>query len=187
MKTTLCTLVTLAAMAMSSQAATISYDLAGKGGVGLLSTNETDPVAGTPGTGGELGTGITFNTITNMLYMNVGWGSTAGFTGSLTGIAGVMHLQGAADFNTNAGVLASLDSLAGFTNAANGGGFNGSVLLTPTQVEYLNNGQLYINVRTSMNFSGELRGNIVVPEPGSTALGALVGLTLLRRRRRCRR
>ena len=174
-------------MVMSSQAAIISYDLAGKGGVGLLSTNEISSVTGTPGTGGELGAGITFDTITNVLSINLGWGSAAGFTGSLTGSAVVMHLQGAADFNTNAGVLASLDGLAGFSSLADGGGFNGSVALSPTEVGYLNNGQLYINVRTAMNFGGELRGNIVapvVPEPGTAALGALAGLTLLCRRRR---
>ena len=63
-----------------SQAALIQFNLLGKGGAGLLSTNENGAIAGTPGSGGEIGAGIIYDDVTKMLTINVGWGTGNGFT-----------------------------------------------------------------------------------------------------------
>ena len=92
-----------------------------------------------------------------------------------------------ASFNESVGVMIGLDNLPGWTNSASNGGFTGTVTLTPTQVDFLNAGRLYINVHTSTNGSGEIRGNLLpVPEPGTYALlviGAGALLVTARRQR----
>src|SRR5512133_3816754 len=74
-----------------TQAAIVSFDLRGKAGTGLLPGNENATLAGTPGSGGELGAGIFFNDVTNLLTIDVGWGSANGFT-DLTGNASAGHI-----------------------------------------------------------------------------------------------
>lgn len=167
----------------------IPIDLLGKAGPGLLAGNETGTVNGTPGSGGEIGAGITFDTITLGLTINIGWGSGNGFT-DLTGDASAGHIHGPtpsaapASFNESVGVMIGLNNLAGWNASASNGGFSGTVTLTPEQVEFLNAGRLYINVHTPTNGAGEIRGNlIVVPEPG-TFVSLIIGagaLVLLRR------
>src|ERR1051325_2406745 len=95
--------------AFQASAATIAFDLLGKAGPGLLGGNENGTLNGTPGSGGELGSGILFDDATLQLTINVGWGSANGFT-DLTGntIAGHLHgptaSGGAAAFTQNANV-----------------------------------------------------------------------------------
>lgn len=175
----------LAFVGSQASAATWQVDLLGRAGPGLLAGNETGAVVGTPGTGGEVGSGITFDDVTKILSINIGWGSAAGHTGSLTGNVTGLHIHGPASFTTNAGVLVGLDGLPGFNNLANGGGFSNStnVVLSATNEARLFNGQLYINVHTSTNGGGELRGNLIVPEPAALTLLALSPLALRRRSR----
>ena len=61
----------LLGFAATTSAATIQFDLMGKGGVGLSSTNENSGVGGVPGFGGEVGPGITFDDVTNIPTLNV--------------------------------------------------------------------------------------------------------------------
>jgi hypothetical protein len=64
----------LAMLSMSSSstsAAIIAFDLAGNGGAGLLGANENAPVA-SPGSGGEVGAGITFDDVSKVLSISVG-------------------------------------------------------------------------------------------------------------------
>jgi CHRD domain len=171
--------------ANQASAAVIQFDLLGQGGSGLRSTNELGAIVGTPGTGGEVGAGISFDDVTKIITINVGWGLADGFTGSLTGNSSAMHIHGPATISQNAGVLLGLDSLGGYSNIANGGGFNGNVALNPAQEANLLAGLLYINVHTASNGGGEIRGNIVpIPEPSSMLLASFAGLTTLSRRRR---
>lgn len=152
----------------------IDISLQGNGGIGLTGGSENPPVVG-GGSGGEVGAGITFDTVTLQLNINVGWGSGMGFT-NLTGNATAGHIHGAtassapASFNENAGVMIGLDSLAGWNPSGTSGGFSGTVTLTAAQAGFLNQGRLYINIHTSVNPGGEIRGYLIVPEPSSIAL-----------------
>jgi hypothetical protein len=137
------------AFAASAQAATIPFDLQGKAGPGLLAGNQNTTVLGTPGSGGELGSGILFNDVTNLLTINVGWGSGNGFT-NLTGNANAGHIHGLtasaapASFTQDAGVMIGLDNLPGWNPSATSGGFNGSVTLDDPQEIALFEGKLIL-------------------------------------------
>ena len=177
--------------AVSAHADVFNLDLLGKAGAGLLSGNENGTILGTPGSGGELGSGISYNDATNALTLNIGWGSGNGFT-NLTGdaIAGHIHgptaSGGTASFTENAPVWVPLDSLPEWDPSATMGGFDGTVTLTDEQEVAFFEGKLYVNVHTDMNSGGEIRGNLVIPEPTTMsflALGVATGALLFRRRR----
>jgi hypothetical protein len=176
-------------MAHSASAAILTLDLLGKAGPGLLSGNENGTITGVAGSGGEVGNGILFNDITLQLTINVAWGTANGFT-NLTGTANGGHIHGpttsggTASFTQNAGVAIGLDSLAGWNPSASAGGFNGTVTLSAAQATDLLAGKMYINIHTGTNGNGEIRGNIVIPEPGSAALLALAGAMVVGTRRR---
>lgn len=168
----------------------INISLQGTAGKGLLPGNENPPVAG--GSGGEVGSGILFDTVTLQLTINIGWGSGNGFS-DLTGTATAGHIHGpTADpapmsFTENAGVLIGLSSLPGWNPSATNGGFNGTVTLTAAQAMALQEGRLYINVHTSVNPGGEIRGYMIVPEPATLALFTLGTLSILPLLRRVRK
>jgi hypothetical protein len=175
-------LLLLVAFATAASAQTIFFDLLGKGGTGLLGSNETGTVT-TPGSGGEIGGGIFLDTATNVLTINVGWGSGNGFT-DLSGNAANAHIHGPADINTSTGVLVQLGTLAvsGITYdaSATSGSITGSFDLDDLSLGTgdLLAGLWYINIHTALNPPGEIRGNLVaIPEPSS--LTALLGLTAL--------
>jgi hypothetical protein len=180
--------IVLLTIAPATRATTTQFDLLGKSGPGLLAGNENGVISGTPGSGGEIGAGISFNDATNLLTINIGWGSGNGFT-NLSGNATGHHIHGPTaspapnSFNENAGIAIFLDSMAGYNSSATNGGFANSVPLTAPQITQLFAGQLYINTHTATNGGGEIRGNLVpVPEPAS--VGLLAAATLLLRRRR---
>ena len=156
----------LSAGVVSAQAHIISFDLLGKAGPGLQSGNENGTINGTPGSGGEIGEGIVFNDQTGVLTIRIGWGSGNGFT-NLSGDAQAGHIHGptasggTASFTENAGVMIGLNDKPGWNPSATNGGFNGSVTLNSTQTADLFAGRLYINVHTSTNGGGEIRGNLV--------------------------
>jgi hypothetical protein len=177
---------------VSPALATITqFDLVGKAGPGLLPGNQNTVISGVPGSGGEVGAGISFNDSTNQLLVNLGWGSGNGFT-NLSGNANGFHIHGAtassapASYNEDAGVIIPLDSLPGFNASATSGGLtNTTVTLTATQATQLFAGRLYINVHTPTNGGGEIRGNLLpVPEPAIGGLIALVAIPMGMRRRR---
>ena len=151
---------------LSAHAHQIAFDLAGKAGAGLLAGNENGTINGTPGSGGEVDTGIVFNSQTRVLTINVGWGSGKTFT-NLSGDARAGHIHGptasggTASFNENAGIMIGLDDKPGWNPSATNGGFSGSVTLTAEQAQHLFAGRLYINIHTPTNGSGEIRGNLV--------------------------
>jgi hypothetical protein len=163
-------------------AATVLFDLMGRAGPGLIPGNEFPSVPASTGSGGEIGAGISFDTVTKVLTINVGWGSGHGFT-DLTSAANNSHVHGPAGFNAAAGVVFNLPRADSTANA----GFisTSTVPLNATQEADLLAGNYYINIHTVNNGGGEIRGNlVVVPEP-SRSLLALAGLSLglLRRRR----
>ncbi len=187
--------------AASSQAAIIPFDLIGTAGAGLLPGNEPGSITG--GTGGEIGLGISYDTVTNILDLtNVGWGSTFGFS-NLTSLANNSHIHGptaanngnngVGDFRQTAGVLINLTRS---TNATTGGVFTNPILdfdtlfgvAAETREAELLSGKYYINIHTVTNGGGELRGFLKpVPEPGTVLWGATLGLFSGFRRARARR
>ena len=172
-----------------ASAAVIQFDLIGKGGTGLLATNENGTINGTPGSGGEVGPGISFDDVTSVLTINVGWGATNGFV-NLSGTATAGHIHGptassgSAAFNENAGVRFGLDGGAGWNPAVGGGITNTTVTISAGDVPALMAGRFYINIHTAANPGGELRGNLVpIPEPATGVLALLAGTLAARRRR----
>ena len=182
-------LLALCGFASSASAAIIQFDLIGTGGSGLLTTSEPS-VIGT-GTGGEIGSGIFLDDATGSLTVNVGWGSDNGFS-DLTGSATNAHIHGAtanpngnngvADWTQTAGVIAGLTRSPNLTT---GGQIVQTVALTAPQQADLLAGKYYINIHTTANGGGEIRGFLTpVPEPTTGLLGmATLGLLALRRRR----
>jgi hypothetical protein len=183
-------LIALSSLALSAQAAIVPYDLQGKAGFGLLAGNQNTAINGTPGSGGEVGTGITLDTNTNALSINVAWGTANGFT-NLTGPGIAGHIHGITtnpapgSFLQDANVLIGLDSGPGWDPSATSGSIHQTVNLSAAQVTALNEGRLYVNVHTGANGGGEIRGNIVPAVPEPTALGGVaLAITLLLQRRR---
>jgi hypothetical protein len=176
--------------APQAQGTVIPFDLSGKAGPGLIAGNENHTIFGTPGSGGEAGSGILFDNVANSLAIQIAWGSGNGFT-NLTGATTGGHIHGPTasgapgSFTQDASILIGLDTLAGWNGSATNGSFNNSLTLTPTQATQLLAGQLYINVHTSTNSGGEIRGYLVpAPEPGSAMLiaGAVGAFAMSRRR-----
>jgi CHRD domain len=177
------------AIALQANAATVLFDLIGTAGPGLHFLNE--PAVASGGTGGEIGTGITYDDVSNLLTVsNVGWGSSQGFT-DLSSLANNSHIHvtannfgngGAGNFTQTGGVAFTLTRSS---SAVTGGTFtNTPILLSAAQETDLLNGKYYINIHTLNNGGGELRGFLVaVPEPSRAAF-AIFGLSILALRRR---
>lgn len=182
-------LVAAFAVASSAHAAAIAFDLQGRSGIGMRFNNENPTSATGSGTGGEVLSGIFYDTVSKILTLNVGWGSGKGFA-DLTGAVTAAHIHAAADsaFTSSGGVIVSLDgATAGFNSSGtNGGWTNTTVTLTGAQETQLLAGQLYLNAHTAANGNGEIRGNLVqaVPEPASVGLIGLGTLLLASRRKR---
>lgn len=178
--------VLFSAAAGSSRAAVILFNLQGVAGAGLLPGNEPGSITG--GTGGEIGAGITYDNVTNSLSINVGWGSSQGFT-NLTSLSNNSHVHGPTTSNFGSGFTQTASVLFNLTrssNAATGGTITQAVVLTEPQEADLLNGKYYINLHTVNNGGGEMRGFLVaVPELSGTLLGAAgLGLLACRRQRR---
>ncbi len=129
---------------------------------GLSPANEVPAVTNSAGSGGEILGGITFDTNSLTLSFAVGYGSALGFT-NLTAPASAAHIHGPADPTNTAGVLFDLAAThlpAG--DPAQGGLFFGSVVYTPEGASNLLAGLNYLNVHTTNNPDGEIRGQLIV-------------------------
>jgi len=189
------------ALVASARAATIiDFNLIGTAGSGLLPGNEPGLTVPSNGSGGEIGTGITYDDDTNTLKVNVGWGSGNGFS-DLTSNVNNQHIHGptthnfgndgTGDFKESTVVLFGLTRSS--ASPSNGtiieSGAGNTIVLSAAQEADLFNGRYYLNVHTVNNGGGEVRGFLVpapVPEPASFGLFALGSLALFGVRRRCR-
>lgn len=171
-------LLIVGSLSSRGSAAIIPFDLRGTVGTGLLGGNENPAVVG-GGSGGEVGTGILFDDVSKGLTLNLGWGTGNGFT-NITSAATGFHIHDGitSSFAANGGVIFNFVTLGLAPNVtANSGGiFNQTITLSTAQETQLLAGALYVNVHTTTNGGGEIRGNLIaVPEPSSMAL---IGLTL---------
>lgn len=157
------TLVFLSTMTFAG-AKILDFDLSPVGtnnAVGLSPANEVPAVVTSTGTGGSISGGITFDTETSTLSFAMGYGSAAGFT-NLTGAATGLHIHGPAAVGAESSVLFDL-STVNFpaVNPANGGLVYGSIVYSPTQAAQLLASQNYVNIHTTANPDGEIRGQLV--------------------------
>ena len=163
MKNAFLTLASVACLTVAN-AAIIPIDLSPSGtspAVGLSPANEVPAVTTSTGSGGEILTGITFDTATLTLNFAMGYGSIAGFT-DLTSTGTGFHIHGPATVSDNAPVLINLAPYqlpAG--DPAKGGVLLGSVVLSDEQITNLLAGLLYVNIHTTNNPRGEIRGQLI--------------------------
>jgi hypothetical protein len=116
---------------------------------------------------GSSGTGLVFlfvDDTTRSFHLTGGFG---GLSASVTSA----HIHGPADPGVNAAVMVPLTPTGGTlgTLSANG-------VFTLEQFEFLQSGLAYVNVHTSSFPGGEIRGQLAIPEPGTYALIAGLGL-----------
>lgn len=184
-----------------SLATVFTFDLQGNAGIGLLPGNINSAVGGVPGTGGEFMAGILFDDVTSILTINIAWGSANGFSDLTSDPFAVNinssginfpNIKGEAAFSEGGAVVSQLVSEPTYTfnPSASSGSISGFSVLDAALVQQLFDGQFYLNLQTTENTFGEIRGNLVnataVPEPSSfAAIAGLAGLGLsLSRRRR---
>lgn len=155
----------LTAVAGSAHAAIVPYECHMNG------AQVVGPVA-TPAIGVAF---LTFNTTTSELSI------ASAVYQDLLGPSVNVSLQGPALPNQNGGAFFffTLDN-----PGATSGSFSGSTVLTGPQVTALENGMLYILLRSQVFTGGEIRGHVLqVPAPGAAALLGLAALAGARRRR----
>jgi hypothetical protein len=166
MKRTILSLVLAFAAVAASAQSTFQASLSG--------LNEVSP-NGSPGIG--FGT-VVLNLAKDQITVNLS------FSGLLAP-ATVSHIHGPAPAGINAGAIFPL---SGVPNATSGVLPEQVFAITPTQVGYLEAGNLYFNIHTSVFPGGEIRGQLaLVPEPSSltlAGLGLLGAAWQLRRRGR---
>jgi hypothetical protein len=143
-------------------------------GVNMTGAEEVPPVPGT----GFCGATVTLDDVTGAMTVS---GSYTGMSSSV--IAG--HLHGPAAPGFNAGIIVSLTVTGGTA-----GTLSGSATLSPANIANMLNGLTYLNLHTTTNPGGEVRGQVVTMTPAMpwqwvVGLGALAlagGAFLLTRR-----
>jgi hypothetical protein len=151
--------------------------------IGLNSTNlftgtlngllESPPNA-SPATGGEVGSGISFNNSTGLLDINVAYG-LFGFV-ALQGNYTAAHIHEGA-VGVNGPVVIDLAPIQ-FSFNTHSGFFQGAVLLPLALQTALFNDALYMNIHSTLYPGGEIRAQLIpttVPEP---VTAAMIGLGL---------
>lgn len=146
-----------------SQAALIPIGVSPAGSsaaVGLSPSNEVPPLTGNA-SGGPIGPGVTFDSVSNLLHLALGYGSAAGFT-DLTGPAIDAGIFGPAATNENAPMIVDIFNLNfSAQDPGTGGLIFGDVSFATNEVPGLLSGLDYINIATTNNPGGEIRGQLV--------------------------
>ena len=84
-------------------------------------------------------------------------------TGSFSGLgstATAAHIHGLAAPGVNAGIIVALTETGGTSGSVSGGG-----VLTPAEITGMLGGLTYVNVHTTINGGGEIRGQITAAVP----------------------
>jgi hypothetical protein len=157
--------------------------------VGLSGLNSASQLSPT-GSGNEVGAGISYDDVTNLLSFDFAYGSAFGFT-DLVGNWTLAHIHGPGlvNFpaaNINAGVQVGL-GVFHTPSGSKSGRITGSTTLTAPQELLLIDNTLYVNIHSDFYPGGELRAQLIlVPEPSTYALLAslaVLGVVAWRRRR----
>ena len=146
-------------MAVGAQAAMLQFE-------GFLDgLQETPPVA-TPG----------FGDVSLLLDDTTGdWLLTGSFA-DLIGTTTAAHIHGPAPVGTPAGIITPLTVTLGVTD----GTLSGAGTFLAAQMADLQGGLYYVNVHTTVEIGGEIRGQLdLVPEPASFALLGVGAIGLL--------
>ena len=172
----------------------VQFFLTGAQGDGLLPGNIDPPTLSTGS--GDLGlTGIVFDTNTNILSVDIEWGSENGYS-DLTGEVTLLHLHGPTPSlppdnfgEVNTQIIVNLASSLNFISSGTGGSLVDDFFLSNLEEDWLLSGRTYVNVHTEIYGAGEIRGyllptSIAVPEPGTTMVGGLLIVANVLRRRR---
>lgn len=176
--------LSLAAFALiaSAQAATIPFILTGTAGSGPRVGNE--PASSGTGSGGNNGAGISFDSLTLALALNVAWGSAFGSTNitmpvTSQPIHGPTAANDGSAFTKTAAIVFNLSTAI---TAATGGNISNRIALAPAPQKDLSDG----NPQTAASPGGVVPGILApaIPEPASAALLGLGTLLLAARRRR---
>jgi hypothetical protein len=188
----------------ASAASVTAFDFQGKAGSGLLPLNGVGP--GTPtaagqssATGGELGTGLSYNHEANQLLVTFEFSD---LSGGLFDAAGGIHLHltqpGDEPFLETGPIAFSLnapdDNVNLFTEAVDFGTESAevsAVVQFSDQAEQaLFDGRYYLNIHSGEFNAGELRANLVpaggveaIPTPAAAAMGLVLMTGLMARRR----
>ena len=168
MKKTLCSIVTSLALAISGQAATLLFAAT------LNGANERPTPVVTGATGSAA---LTVDDVSGV------WSLVGSYTG-LTTPSSLAHIHGAADVNGSAPPILNLVHSSAASGTISGASNPPTLpVYTAAQITDLRNGLHYVNVHSTQNPGGEIRGQLVqIPEPASFAFGLLGVLLILRRR-----
>ncbi|MEY4386936.1 MAG: hypothetical protein RLY20_2219 [Verrucomicrobiota bacterium] len=183
-------MTTLLGLTLAAQAGSIKFDISPAGAdaaVGLAAANQVPAVTNSTGSGNELGAGISFDTNSLILTVNVGFGSAAGFT-DLTAPASALHIHGPAAPGANGPVVVDLQPyLFSPVDPAKGGIIFGQVSIPTNDVADLLAGLNYINIHTTNNPGGEIRGQLIpilnhapvleCPAPATVECGGATSIT----------
>ena len=136
--------------------------------INLDGLQETPPVA-TPGTG--TGT-ATLDDVTNFFEWEYSFQDLIGTTTDA-------HFHGPAAIGVGpAGIRLGVSFPAGVTSGSD----SGSAILDNTQEAELLAGLWYLNIHSTFRPGGEIRGQVIIPEPATLGLLLVGGLAMLRRR-----
>src|SRR5579859_1683665 len=171
MKTTVSIIILCASLA-ASRGDIVKFNISPAGtdaAIGLSPLNETPSLTNSTGSGNAISGGIVLQTTNGMLHFAIGYGAAAGFT-DLTGAATGFSLHGPATTNGTAPVLFDLRPFS-FPAATptNGGILFGTLTLTSNQVSSLLAGMDYVQIATSANTNGEIRGQLI-PAPNTAPI-----------------
>ncbi len=127
----------------------------------LSGANEV-PVVPSPGTGQAL---VTLDAAANTLLLNVT------FSGLLANTS-MAHIHCCAPLGVNAGVATTVPAFPGFPLGVTSGSYLQTLDLTAagSYIAGLLAGNTYLNIHTTANPGGEIRGQLRVPEPASLLL-----------------
>ena len=159
-KLALCALALWLLLAPTWAAATI---------INLSSSIDEAQVVGGTGSAGIGSATLTFDTMANLLS----------WSGSFSGLGSAYlssHFHGPAAPGLNANIRVVITVVLDPGNLS--GTFNGSATLSAGQATDLLNDLWYINIHSAVLTGGEIRGQVLVPEPTTASLLAL-GTTLL--------
>jgi CHRD domain len=122
-----------------AQAAVITYHAS------LSGVDEVPPVA----TGGQGSAAINLDTVTKEISWQIDYSG-------LSGPAAAAHIHCGAEPGANAGVAVALGIVPNLASPLKGTG-----LMTDAQIADLHTGKCYVNIHTTDNKGGELRGTLV--------------------------